>query len=464
MKIAKRLLSAALALTLPCAAFAQTPAEPAAAAPAPAATPAPTPAPVAEKKQEDPKPILTPYGFILGAVFFDGGGFKNKDNIWQAMPGSNGGAFLMSARGSRLGLKLALKDDNWTGAVLGGVLEYDFKAGHVPSLSVSTSTGKVTTATDESTKVVTAASLSASSSSWYNGLMRLRLANLTATWKGDWGSLQLLAGQDYGLVSGVNAETIAWTPDPIFTEAGNIWRRSPQFRLTYGIGFADMLNATVAAAILSPADSTGPVDAGVGNLSRRPDIEARAQVGVKVDKSLNATVGFGYHTNTKRFANATANQKDVTVNLWGLDADLNLTQYLQVKGEYYSSSGAEDSYTGMLRGGVSSGTALVSPKADNYKPLKTSGFWGQGIIKPCKQIWLTAGYGRESVADAADLSPFGADATKVRTKNAQMAFGLLFNAGKYWRFGVEHGRTTSTYLDGVVATSQQTAVSTQLKF
>lgn len=466
MKIAKRLLAAALALAFPCAALAQTAAEPAAAAPAPApaATPAPTPAPVAEKKKEDPKPIVTPYGFILGAAFFDSGAFASRDNIWQASRINNGGSVLMSGRGSRLGMKLALKDDNWTGAELGGVLEFDFKAGHVPSLSVSTSTGKVTTSTEESTKVVTGASLSATSGAWYNALMRLRLAYLTANWKGNWGSLQVLAGQDFGIVNVVNAETIAWAPDPIFTEAGNVWRRGPQFRLTYGIDFAGMLNATVAAALLSPADSTGPVDNGVGNASRRPDIEVRAQVAAKPDKNLTATVGFGYHTSVKRFAVATADQKDVTVTLWGLDADINLTQYLQLKGEYFNSVGADDIFTGMLRGGVSSGTALVSPKADGYKPLKTSGFWGQGIIKPCAMVWLTGGYGQESVADTAALYPFNLNTQTTRTKNAQMAFGLLFNAGKYWRFGLEYGRTTSTYLDGTAVTAQQTAVSTQLKF
>lgn len=453
MKIAKRLLSAALALTFPCAAFAQTPAEPVAAAPAPAATPAPTPAPVAEKKKEDPKPIVTPYGFILGVAYFDSAAFGSRDNIWQASRINKGGSVLMSGRGSRLGMKLALKDDNWTGAELGGVLEFDFKAGFLP-------TGAAVDLTKGTAKIT---SDNTASGAWYNGLMRLRLANLTAKWKGDWGSLQVLAGQDFGIVNVVNAETIAWSPDPIFTEAGNAWRRGPQFRLTYGIDLSDMLGATVAAALLSPADSTVPVDNGVGNASRRPDIEIRAQVAAKPDKNLNATVGFGYHTSVKRFGAATANVKDVTVTLWGLDADVNLTQYFQVKGEYFSGSGTDDIFTGMLRNGVTSGAALVA-KDDNYKPLRTSGFWGQGIIKPCKLVWLTAGYGQESVADSADLSPFKADVSAVRTKNVQMAAGLLFNAGKYWRFGVEYGRTTSTYLDGVAVTAQQTAVSTQLKF
>ncbi len=454
MKIAKTFLSAALAMSFPCAALAQT-AEP---APAPVATSAPAAAaePVVEKKKDEPKFVVTPYGFVLAEGFFDGGSFASKDNTWQATRGSNGGTVLMSARGSRLGLKLALKDDNWTGAVLGGVLEYDFKGGFLP-----------TSATVSGTSATISGTGNTPSSSWYNALMRLRIATLTASWKGDWGSLQVLAGQDFGIVSVLNPETIAWTADPLATEAGNLWRRSPQFRLTYGLDLASLLNVSVAAAVLSPSDSTTAVDNGVGNQSRRPDVEVRGQVAVKVDKDLNATVGFGYHNNAKRFNYATVNQKDITVYLWGLDADVNLTQFLQVKGEYFASSGAEDSYTGMYRSGVSSSLVAVN---SGYKPLQTSGYWAQAIIKPLSLVWLTGTYGQESVNNTGDLVPFAPNYSSVRTKNAQLGFGLLFNAGKYWRFGLEYDRTTSTYFkdstlsDTIDVVSQQTVVSTQLKF
>jgi hypothetical protein len=454
MKIAKKLLASALALTLPCAAFAQAPAEPAA-APASAAEPAPVaPAPPPAKKKEAPKPILTPYGFVMVNGYFDGGGLGGNDNLNQAARGARGGALLFSARNSRLGLKLALRDDNWTGAEIGGLFEFDFKAGFVPSITVTTGTPAVT--------VLTSA---ARSNGWYNGLMRLRQASLTANWKGDWGKFQLEAGQDYGLVNVVNAETLAWLADPIFTQAGNVWRRSPQFRVTYGLDFASMVNLTVAAAILSPADSGSPVDNGLGNQSRRPDIEARAQIEVKVDKDLGGKVGFGYHTNWKRFNYGKDTQKDVNVNLWGLDAIINLTEYLELRGEYYNSSGAEDSYQGLFSGLSGVNTNVVAPDtAPAYTTLDSHGFWAQAIIKPIPEISLVGGYGQAEVANRDDLFPFLVSTTATRTKNLQMGFGVIFNAGKYWRFAAEYGRVTSTYLDTNEYTAQQTAVSTQLKF
>jgi hypothetical protein len=464
MKIVKKLLASALALALPCAALAQT-------ADAP-------------KKPEEAKPILTPYGFAMANFYFDGGGFNNKDNTWQALRGTNGGDVIFSARSSRLGFRLALKDDNWTGAELGGVLEFDFKAGQLPTSASYT--------IDSTTKAITGSSASIGtantpSNAWYNGVMRLRLANMTATWKGDWGKFQILAGQDYGLVNSLMAESLAWAADPLFTEAGNIWRRSPQFRLTYGIDLVEMVNVTLAAAVLSPADQTTPVDAGAGQLSRMPDIELRAQVGVKVDKDLGGTVGFGYHTNNKRIytctnlatvtsAGGTCADKsvptanDVGVNVWGVDADLNLTQYFQVKGEYFASSGADDVYTGLYRGvtGATAVSNIAISTGPTFTPLKSHGFWGQAIVKPIPEIWLTGGYGMEQADNHDDLYTLGVTTSnsnsQPRFKNEQLAFGLLFNAGRYWRFGVEYDQTTSTYLDGNKYTSQQTGVTTQVKF
>lgn len=441
MNLLKKLSAAALALTLPMAALAQTPepakaADPAptdvpAVAPAPEPTPeaapapAPTPPAPAPAKKADDGVKVTPYGFVLLNAFWDGGSLSSHDYPGQAARGAEGGAFMMSARQSRFGVRLAVKDENWTHADLAGVIEFDFKAGH----------------------------LATASTAWYNGVMRLRLAAMTAAWTTPYGKWTLLAGQEYGLVNPLFAESLAWVADPLFWQAGNLWRRAPQVRFTYAGDFGTF-GLTASAAVISPADAGTPVDYGLGNKSRRPHLEGRVAVSAKPTKDVSGTLGLGYHTGTRRYGYGTPAEDDVTQSLFGLDLDLTLTRYLQVKGEWFMSKGADDTYNTI-------GAPAVGTDAP-YEKVEGDGFWVQAILKPIPQVWVTAGYG-EANADDADLTVAGAAGT-ARTKNSQLSGGLLFNAGKYWRFGLEALKVETEYLDGVEKDATQIALSSQLKF
>ena len=378
---------------------------------------------------------VTPYGFILLNSFWDGNALSAHDYPGQAARAAEGGAFLMSARQSRIGMRLAVKDANWTGADVSGVLEFDFKGGHIGAAPASTA--------------------------WYNGLMRLRLAAMTAAWNTSYGKWAVLAGQEYGLVNPLFAESLAWVADPLFWQAGNLWRRAPQIRLSYA-GQFDAIGLSLAAVMLSPADAGTPVDYGYGNRSRVPNFEARAAVSVKATKDVNGTVGFGVHTGKRRYAYGTPDEKDVTQTLYGVDADLALTQFLQVKGEWFQSKGADDTYNTIAS------PAVGTTAATGFAKVEGDGFWVQGILKPIPQVWLTGGYG-QAKADRGDLTTAntGANAATlaaVRTKNTQLQGGVLFNAGKYWRFGVEALKVETTYLDGYKTDATQVAVSSQLKF
>ena len=68
------------------------------------------------------------------------------------------------------------------------------------------------------------------------------------------GTFSVLFGQDYGLVNPLFAESLAWVADPLFWQAGNLWRRTPQISATYAGKFGD-IGLTLQAAALSPADS-----------------------------------------------------------------------------------------------------------------------------------------------------------------------------------------------------------------
>jgi hypothetical protein len=427
MKALKKLFVAALALSLPLATLAQATeaAKPAEAAPAAA------PAPAAKPAEETVK--VTPYGFVLLNSYWDGNTLVSKDYPGQAQRAgvNEGGAFLMSARQSRVGMRLAISGNNWTGAALTGVVEFDFKAGH----------------------------LSTASSAWYNGVMRLRLAAMTATWNTPYGKLAVLAGQEYGLVNPLFAESLAWVADPLFWQAGNIWRRAPQIRLAYN-GQFDAVGLSVAAAMLSPEDAGTPVDNGYGNRSRTPNFEARGAVNVKAAPDISGTVGVGYHWQNRRYNYGTATEKDVNGWMLGVDADLNLTQFLQVKGEYYTGEGADDTYNT-----IGAPTVQTDPP---YAKVKGDGFWAQGILKPIPQVWLTFGYGQAKMDDG-DLLGFvtAANQATTRYENSQIAGGVLVNAGKFWRFGLEALQVKTKYLAAAGDPEQkatQIALSSQLKF
>jgi hypothetical protein len=431
----RKLFAAVLVLSVPLAGLAQTapaaePAKPAEAAPAaPAAKPA---APADTVK-------VTPYGFVLLNAFLDQGTFATKDYPGAVNRVDAGDAFLMSARQSRFGVRLALKDDNWTGAEFSGVIEFDFKAGQL-------------------------AGATAASTNWYNGLMRLRLASATATWKFGDNSFAILAGQDYGLVNPLFAESLAWVADPLFWQAGNLWRRSPQIRATYDAKMGDF-GFNLAAAVLSPADGyagttagtpavrTDPhgIDFGPGNASGQPDIEARAAVRAKMG-DIGGTLGVGYHTEKRKYLNGTpvVTEDTITTNVVGVDLDLNLTKYLQVKGEYYTGTGTDDTYNGL-------GTSVFGA-AGARDTVDVNGFWAQGILKPLPIVWITAGYG-EGTADKDQVT-----STSAREKNTQLAVGLIFNAGKAWRFGTEFMQVNTTYGDAQKFDATQINFNSMFRF
>ncbi len=425
MTTKKTFLAGLLALSLPLTAIAQA---------APAAAPAAAPTADGVK--------FTPYGFILANAFFTGGSMTDQDYPGWATAAVQGGSVLMSARQSRIGFRLATKDD-WSGADLAGTLEFDFSGGH--TIAVSTA--------------------------WYNGLMRLRVASMTASWKTSAGNISVLAGQDAGIVNTLFAESLAWVAKPLFWQAGNLWRRSPQFRVSYANNFGD-IGFNAAVALLSPATLTpvsGPgttaaVDMGAGNQSRMPNIEARVGANAKFAQDISAAVGLGYHQNTRRMnyysGAGTNNQQDVTGSLIGLDLDLGLTSLLQVKGEFYTGSGADDTYNAI---GAPTYNQAGAPAGTGVKALKSSGFWAQAIIKPLPWFWVTAGLGHGEADKATS-------ANNARIKSDQLAGGLIFNAGKAWRFGIEAAQVKTEFLTaagGTATTKQdatQVAVSSQLKF
>lgn len=443
MSQVRRLVAAMLALSLPLAALAQTASTP----PAPAAeakAEVKAEAKPAEKKPEGVQ--VKPYGFVLGNLYWNTETFAVKDYPGQVAAVNTGGAFIGSARQSRFGVRLSSTDPVIGGATLAGVIEFDFNGGHV-------ATAMTTTCNDATPPVCTTTSPTAPSTSWYNGLMRLRLAAATATWKVGTNSVAVMVGQEYGLVNPLFATSLAYVASPLYWQAGNLWRRAPQARVTWNGNF-DVVGLSVAGAILSPMDGAAPVDFGAGNRSRRPDLEGRVALSVKPTKDINATLGVGYHTGTRRFATATGSE-DETTSLIGVDLEANLTPFVLLRGEWYMGEGVDDTYAGIFSPGVQ------GPAGDRVA-VASDGYWAQAVVKPTELVWVTAGYGVGN-ADEDDLTAAGAAGT-VRTENSQLSGGVILNAAKAWKLGLEVVQTKTTYLSGADNDALQLAFSSQLIF
>ncbi|BDG08428.1 hypothetical protein [Anaeromyxobacter paludicola] len=409
---------------------------------APAAEPAPKPAPLV---------TVTPYGFVHIAAYDNLGPFGARDYVGQALSTGDGGSVLFSARASRLGFRLALPEPV-LGARVTGVIEADFKGGYVPTVfdttTTTTSTVSGTKVTSTSTSKTTA---SAPSSSWYNALFRVRHANLKAAWKTDAGELSVVAGQDWTLIAPLAPATLAYAADQLFTNSGNLNRRAPQLKATYEGAF-DAFGLNAAVAVISPSDNGTPVDAGYGDRARVPDLEGRVGLSAIVGGKKLGELGLAAHVNKRRYVTASNTDDDVTESVFAADAQLNLA-YLTLQGEAFTGQGADDGYLGIAPG--------VNTAHGNGAVL-TQGFWGQAVVRPIPLVDLLAGYGIEQ-PKVADLSGVAA-----RTKNTTYGGGVIVNAHKAWKIGVESYKTVSWSQDakGVATRAEaiQVALASKLDF
>jgi hypothetical protein len=427
-----------------------------------AQTPAPAAAPVVEEKTttvavvaEKKSPItFTPYGFVLLNAFNSDTPFASKLYPAQALPcpgaGCNiGGSYNMSAQQSRFGANIAFDDTaGWTGAKLAARFELDFGGGY---------------------------SATANSTTFYNALVRLRLAYMTASW----GGFSILAGQDYALLAPLFATSVAWQATPIFWQACNMWNRSPQIKVAFDSAPKNGLAFGIALAALNPSDATAvdttaapnttspgaAMDFSAGNRSRMPVFEGRIYAGLRTDGVKTVELGFAGHTNTRRYVSqGNGATFDVNENALALDLDVNFW-IINVRAEAWRGNAIDDFYAGIVQPPLvirttGAGGATV---INSVTTVPTSGGWAQLVLKPFPFLQLLVGYGVE-VAQTSDMAGPPAFAGTTRYRNSQFHYGLIFPAGKNWRFSLEGCNTVSNYYNGQDADGAMYALSSQLSF
>jgi hypothetical protein len=410
---------------------------------------------VAEKKS----PItFTPYGFImLNALFNDSpfGGNKTYPGLPLPCPGIGptsgcnvGGAFLMNANQTRVGVRIALDDEaGWTGARLSALLEVDFGGGIAGGSTLA--------------------------SAYYNPVLRLRKAYMDAAW----GIFSIRAGQDDRIVSPLRATSLAWIQQPLFQFAGLLHGRNPQLALRLIAEPKDGVSFSAVAAALNPQDVTltangvspgAAADFGAGNRSRMPDLEGRVSAGLRTGGKKLVDLGVWGGVQKNRYivpsvAGGPANtDTDVTTNIYGADLTLNLWIF-SVLGSIYQAHGY-DAPGALPAQGVAfalTGAALTVPV--DPTAVKATGGWFQLNVRPFDALGLYGGWGGTQTPGK-ELNGTQFQAVDARVQNFTWAVGAIAYAGKNWRFGAEYALTRSWFWNGGFADGGQLAVSSQLVF
>jgi hypothetical protein len=465
MRLGSLFLAAFLA-ALPFAGRAQTTPTPAPeqASPTPPAAPAPAPAPAS-------KVTFTPYGFILTNAFFSSGAFAADDYPQYAQaPGAlNDRGILFSSRYNRIGVRIG--GPEVLGAKAGAVLEADFGFGFVISANQNVN-----------------ASVQAANFDWYKPIARMRLGFATLTWGDADTKVQLLMGQDYGLVNPLFAVTLGYIGTPLFQNAGNLYTRTPQVKLSGDFGKDN--GVTVQLMVGEPMDQniTGndllnqeTPTLSSGGRARIPELEARVAGRYKTPMASGEIgVSGAYHKERYLFgtfvpanpaggtpagAAPTApaftpngSYKDLDSGIAGLDAVLKFP-FVEVRGEGFIAHNGDMYFAHLGQGGVA--PVLTGLTLTNVLNKRTKGFWAQGILTPIEWVQLTGGYGVELPLAADNL------ANGQRTRNSIASAGIIFAASKNLKFSAE-GAYTYTATKGAVADTRfkgyQTVLSSQYTF
>jgi hypothetical protein len=393
-------------------------------------------APATKPAEKKPAVTFTPYGFVQVTADLNNGNFDNGGGDVQypgiVVPQTTTAtrSFLIHARNSRFGLRIGLPEA--LGAKLGATFEVDFRGGFGGATNVS----------------------------FYQPLLRLRLAYGTATWAITPGyNIVLLAGQDYGLVTPLFATSAAYTGDPIFWKAGNTWHRTPQLRLSGES--TGQFGLIWQAAVLSPLDNASGAETlfvGPGNRSRRPDVEGRVAVNMKSGKTKLFEVGVAGHVGWERYSTSASVEptEDLRSEMVGVDAQVN-TKFLALKGEAWQGSNIEDYFT------VNNG--VVGNATPGVRSLRSRGIWGQAVVQPLGTALLQVVGG--AGVEEPEVDDIVLAAAPTRTMNRMLSGGVIVNPSANWRAGVEMTKTLTQYRSTTATTELQgiqTAITTSFIF
>jgi len=384
----------------------QTPPAPQSAAVAPSTSTGPA--------QRTDRPVTTRtetsvslYGTLLMNAFYNTSANNIQDiPLFLSKQGAGGGNdknFGMTARQTRLGLRLSASDV--AGAKLSGQFEFDLLGGKTP---------------------------------FGNGMdmdiFRLRLAYGRLDWK----NVAVEAGQDWAIFAPLNPTSLAAFAIPDFSASGNPWIRLPQVRVEVGAGPRDGSHLLVQAAALDPNAGDYPTatfsssrQPGIGERGRMPALETRVAWSTPSGGG-SLTLGLSGHYDHGRNL-AAVGPAFQSVDSWGvaLDYTVPVSKFFNLTGEAF-----EGRALGIFS--VTAGEAVGAYGTTGGHGVESRGGWTQGQLNFTKRWQMNLGYGLE-IPNASQL-PVG-----NRWRNQTYMANIMFKLNPAVTFAWEYRRILTDY-------------------
>ena len=360
---------------------------------------------------------------VLVNGFFTSRATNGADVPLVVRAGSGGGSLGISARQTRVGAALTVRDV--AGGIFDGDVDADFFGGSYDSTGAIPSTP----------------------------LLRLRTARGWLRWK----RTAVMAGVDTPLISDLNPLSTAAVGLPLFSGAGNLWTWLPQVRVSREL-LGTRLRWAVQGAVLEPSAGAGSgngygtqstVDA--GERSRRPALEGRlrARWGREDDDAPpNADVrdapvgegpseiGVGVHRGW------VAGPPGVTYasRAVAIDARVVLAPRVELRGEAYRGT----LVAGLGGGAIAQGFGQPGVTGGGYvyavaRPLTDGAGWAQLDVRPTEFVVAGAGCGVDVVRTAE---------RPVRQRNTACAAHIEWRPVQPLLLGLEYRRTVTGYQSG----------------
>jgi hypothetical protein len=259
----------------------------------------------------------------------------------------------------------------------------------------------------------------------------------------------VVAGQDTPFFSPLSPTSFAYSANPEFAYAGNLWTWTPQVRVDHWITLSDRSKFLLQGGILDPlAGEIPPTQLvrvpGPGEASRIPAFATRLAWSYGVfDRELTVGAG-GYYSRQNwgfgRNADAWAGTTD-----WLLP----LSHRWELSGEFYRGRGI-----GGLGGGLGRSVVTDGPLSDPYteiQALNAAGGWAQLKFRQTEKLEWNGGFGEDN-SFASDLReyPYVPDGYLYAnvTKNLGSFLNFIYRPRSDLVFSVEYRYLHTSLIQG----------------
>lgn len=289
------------------------------------------------------------------------------------------------------------------------------------------------------------------------GLLRLRTAQATLTWR----RAEAFVNIERPLISPLTPTSLTMVAEPALAWSGNLWVWVPQAGARFTQDLAGSgLRARLEAALIDVPDPPTAAYAGVASLaeaSRRPGTELRLSLlGHEDDRS--AQIGVGGYFSSHRIATNT------TFNAWAatLDYRLPLGRYVELSGSGYRGQ----ALGGLGGGGYQDYAARLSGNNLQFRALEDVGGWSQVRYRATQRLDFNTAFGIDNVF-AGQLRPYAVANGSIYqniARNQTVFSNVIFSPSSYLLFSFEYRHLLTAPVNGAPWTAEVFGLAAGYRF